>query len=221
MFMPKKDPVTGCNVSTEGEFWNKLAEEEGEGKKGWELREEYFDEMQQELEEHETSFREPANAFDVLKDAIKRYNEDVAEDDPKMPQITEVFEVLDVEYGAYSLRLRVRGRREDGVEDILEFFEQYFPATRIDPGDYESEIFWENLDDEMKPIVWKRLWNISRNKKSPESDPAFEHRNEKAQKLYKIIKQGGVRTRIHDYELEVEDRDGALKAIGYWYFHNH
>jgi hypothetical protein len=66
--MPTKDPITGCQVMTMSEFWAAEAEQEGEGRDGYELMAETMDDMQTSFEEAARAMKEdPTEVFKTLR----------------------------------------------------------------------------------------------------------------------------------------------------------
>lgn len=213
--MPKIDPVTGCQVMTEAEFWQGQAEAEGEGRSGSDLRGDFYDDMERDRKEAEDRYREPAEALHALVSAVRRNNECV---ETPMPLPVEVLEVLDVSLGQSfresSLTLRARARREDGVEDIIELESWHSSGTMIDPPDHDEGVIWENLDDENRPIEWKHMYTICR--PGRENDHDTPHRRHKVEHLYSVIRKAGVRARIHENQLQYDanKEDETYRALG-------
>jgi len=66
--MPRKDPITGCQVMTLGEFWSDEAKREGQGRNGYELMAESMDDMQTSFAEQARSMRDdPAEILQTLR----------------------------------------------------------------------------------------------------------------------------------------------------------
>jgi len=212
--MPKIDPETGCEVMTEAEFWKGEADNEGEGRSGGDLRDDFYDEMEKDRKQSEDRYREPKEALDALQRAVKSFNEGLDEDEAKLPLPVEVLEVLEVRLGQglreSSLLLRARATYLDGQIDIIEFESWSTAGSRSEPPDHDESVFWEGLDDEGYKIEWEHMYTIA----LPGSPRTLETcaRQNKVEWLYNAIRKGGCRARIHEGRLEY---DAAKKSETY------
>jgi len=204
--MPKIDPVTGCLVQTEAEFWQDQANEEGQGRSGGDLRADFYDDMERDRKEAEDRYREPKEALDALQRAVKRFNEGLDEDQSKLPIPVEVLEVLEVRLGQgmreSSLFLRARATYLDGQIDIIEHESWSDSGTRMDPPDHDENVFWEGLDDEGYKIEWEHMYTIA----LPDAPRTMETcaRQNKVEWLHNAIRKGGCRARVHEGRLEYD-----------------
>lgn len=207
--MPKRDPITGCTVMTTAEFFNEEAEREGKGRCGGELFNDYLDDMEKDRKETEDRYRDPAFARNTLKTAIDQFNECA---EPALPQVREVLEVLEASFTQgvreSGLWLRARCIRADGAEDILCYGESSFSGDRINPPDGDSEMYWENLDEDNNPIAWRHLYTIGVG-----HDAAA--RRKKCEWLFKCIQQAGIRVRIAKGPFEASGDDLQVSEAHY------
>lgn len=66
--MPRKDPITGCQVMTFGELWAAEAKREGQGRCGAELMSEMFDDMRASFEAEAQQMKEdPSEILKTLR----------------------------------------------------------------------------------------------------------------------------------------------------------
>jgi hypothetical protein len=215
--MPRKDPVTGCNVMTTAEFFADEAKREGKGRSGGKLMDEFMDDMEKDRKATEDRFREPIVALDVLKSAIERGNDG---SDVFFPQVAEVLEVLEAQYSQStrdsSLWLRARCRRVDGVEDVACFGESHSAGGQLEPPDYDENFYWEGIDDEGEAVIWRHVYTIG---KGLDADA----RRKKCEWMLKAILQGGIRVRIvkgpfesagDDLQVSKKHYSDAMAAIG-------
>lgn len=144
--MPKKDPVTGCQVLTTAEFFQLEAELEGKGRTGADLQREFLEDQETEIAREAERYRDPAFLLEYLCAGINEWN-DLADLGATVPQPLEILEVLEshVHFGFREgrVKLRVRARCEDGTEGILHFESREDAGSYLDPPDSEMNIFWE------------------------------------------------------------------------------
>jgi hypothetical protein len=144
--MPRKDPITGCEVMTEYEFWAAEAKHEGKGRMPSELMAEMFEEMGREEDQERQRLMEPAHCFEVLVSICKDFND---EDDPT-PLPTDVIEVLEVQlhqgFGGSKTAIRARCQLPDGTEGIVSAVAQHWAGSRMEPPDSDGEWHWEKPD---------------------------------------------------------------------------
>ena len=75
--MPRTDPITGCQVMTQAEFWVSEAKHEGKGREPWELQSEMFQEMADDEERTRQKMLEDTEG--AYRDLIRYWN-DIRED---------------------------------------------------------------------------------------------------------------------------------------------
>ena len=143
--MPRKDPITGCEVMTELEFWTLEAKNEGKGREPWELVQEMSDELDAECRREEEKFKDPGVVLGLLAACIAELNGCEPEDPIPMP--VAVVSVLEV-HVTQSLRedavkLRAVCHRTDGSEGVVNYSRWYWSGTRLEPPEGDCEVFWE------------------------------------------------------------------------------
>lgn len=145
--MPKIDPVTGCTVQTQAEFWNSEAQKEGKGRSGADLLHDFYDEEARALQQDEDRYREPKFLLDFLQRQVRQWNKDACEEEERVPPPWAVLEIeqvsLQQRFGGGSLVLRVRvqvGRWP--YQGVLDFNEWHDHGTRLDPPDGETFLTW-------------------------------------------------------------------------------
>jgi predicted ribosome quality control (RQC) complex YloA/Tae2 family protein len=167
--MPKIDPITGCTVMTQAEFWASEAKREGKGRCGGDLMQDFYEEMAAEERAEEDRLKDPERAKEEFNreiqvtresgqetlDWLKKRGE---EPDPgevtmaNFPLVESVLEVLEAEYsGGFrgsKVSITARCLRSGGVEDVLEMAMEYFSGSRIDPPDQGGYIKWCGLGEE-------------------------------------------------------------------------
>jgi hypothetical protein len=190
---------------------------------------EMLDEMEKDRLAEEARYKEPGVALDTLVKVITRLNQDIEEG--RFQQVNQVLEVMEVEVGQScnhnSLFLKARCYRQDGVEDIIEYASWSDYGGRETPPDGEEYLLWEGLDDDGKPITYQRFFVIgTMGDRAAYGLGSHEQRKKKGEWLFKVLRRGDVRCRIHTDErgcasLEVAEtaRDAAYKAIGYYIAH--
>jgi len=146
--MPKTDPVTGCQVMTQAEFWVGEADREGKGRCAGELIEDFWDEWQAEEEKEVDRLKDPEHAFDILKSTINdwiEYDPDFVEE-AAIPIPTEVVRVLNAEFGATissnKTVVKVIAKAEDGELYVYDVWFAYWSGTMMDPPEEDSDISW-------------------------------------------------------------------------------
>jgi hypothetical protein len=136
--MPKKDPVTGCDVMTVVEFWQNEAK--GSGRTAGELFHEFYDEMNRSFEEEASQIKNDLKGTQItLARHIREWNES----DPDMDQIPalhELLEVTEIEVRQHERHLTARYRDADGAVYILRLDESTYPGSRLDPPDYDFNL---------------------------------------------------------------------------------
>lgn len=146
--MPKIDPVTGCPVMTMAEFWNSEAENEGKGRSGSELQEDFYTDLANEQHQEEDRLRKPEIAQEHILRAWKETVEYLGEEETSQVSApVAVLEVLETRVG-YNFRestqmIRARCRCENGSERIFKLDAYHDAGTRLDPPDYGEELSWE------------------------------------------------------------------------------
>jgi len=212
--MTRKDPITGCTVLTQPEFWQAEALHEGKGRSGGELATEFAAELEADRQQCEDRYRDPAVALETLRQAVEQQNDDA---DVRLPLPVEVREVLDAGVGQSfresSTGLRARALREDGVEDIIEFHSWHSSGSFHEPPDGDAYVTWENLDDKGEPIEWRHLYTITISPERPGYDA--EARAAKVGYLHTALRHAGVRARIHGQQLQYNaaQEDKMHKAL--------
>jgi hypothetical protein len=140
--MPKIDPVTGCEVMTNAEFWNSEAQKEGKNRTGADIMSDFYSDMEEEFKRYEKELREPEKALEAILEAF--YPGDENEDEHKRP--VKVLEVHDVKYSGgirhSSSMIKALGECKDGVNRIFVATSSYDNGSMIDPPntDYNCEI---------------------------------------------------------------------------------
>jgi hypothetical protein len=136
--MPKKDPVTGCDVVTTPEFWQNEAK--GSGRTAGDLFHEFQEGLRLSLEEEASRIKKNLKETkSILAAHIKEWNESDPDMD-QIPEIHELLEVTDVEVGCHEKHLTARYRAADGTTFILRLDESTYPGSRIDPPDYDFNL---------------------------------------------------------------------------------
>jgi len=142
--MPKIDPITGCSVMTEGEFWSNEAAREGKGRSGGDLREEFWNEIDAEAERVAAEWRKPEVALALLNGC------EGFDDENEEPVIAEV---LEVESSMFTQNIRsssgqfvARVKTEAGDELRVRYSIWNTSGTRIDPPDGDE--YWETVKED-------------------------------------------------------------------------
>lgn len=140
--MPKQDPITGCMVLTQAEFWQGEAEREGNGRTAGELQAEMYEDMAADEERCSEEMRnDPEGALKVIKEYLDA-DPETCEDDFGFTSadITGV-EIEDAKYGGgfggSSREIRAKLTMVDGSTRTVEWGEETTYDTRINPGDYD------------------------------------------------------------------------------------
>lgn len=173
----------------------------------------------------EAYYRDPQRAYLLLSRAMMRQTKETEGDYTLLPMmgLIAVLTVEIYERHRYSvLRIWAKALRYDGRVDVLEYVEEEAVASApdADPGFFESNIRWKNLDDQGKPITWVSLYaaeNVSmgamvRRKEPPEV--ASKHMSKMKFLYYALAPQ--IRVRIVNKTLEVNanQRDEATQKLG-------
>jgi len=145
--MPKTHSVTGCQVMTNAEFWVSEAENEGKGRSGADLAEDFWDDWGKEEERERDRLENPESAFEYLKEVVDswiEYDPDFVEYD-NFPVPTKVIKVLDVQFGASisgnKTTLRVLAKTERGAY-VYDLWFQYWSGSMMDPPEEDGDISW-------------------------------------------------------------------------------
>lgn len=146
--MPKKDPITGCEVMTVGEFFQDEANREGKGRTGGDILNETLSEMDQGYQEEEARWTsKPDELLLRLQEEVKEYNEL----DPEAEQVSKpisIVEILEVKCSggmrSSEFSCRVKATKEDGSVGIIKLKSWYTHGTFYDPPDGETVINWEH-----------------------------------------------------------------------------
>lgn len=149
--MPRKDPITGCMVMTQAEFWNAEAEHEGKGRCGADLMADMYEEMAQEdADMAERMKADLPTALEVLNGVLKDY-EDHDNDHPvfRPGAFIEVVEVETAEVnGGFSKSSKgfvAKVRCADGNLHRVRYESWSTPGSFYEPPDGETTI--EMLND--------------------------------------------------------------------------
>ena len=140
--MPRRDPITGCEVMTLGEFWADEAEREGQGRSGGELAAEFYDDLNAEMERQKNIIRtDLEETRTILQTAIKEWNEADPEAEP-VPEIVRVLEVLEVMLKVKELDITAKCLTTDGRTIKVRLTEWREPGSFYSPPDYDVNITW-------------------------------------------------------------------------------
>jgi hypothetical protein len=136
--MPKIDPITGCTVMTQAEFWTGEAEREGKGRTAGEVATDFWQEIADDSERVAAEWRKPEVALGLIQKARC--------DDPENPdpEVVEVVEVVESTFsqntrsseGSLLARVKTRG----GTEIKVRYNVWSDSGTRLDPPDHEEYI---------------------------------------------------------------------------------
>lgn len=166
--MPRIDPVTGCEVMTQAEFWQSEAEHEGLGREPWELREDMYREMEEDEERcRQEMLSDTKAAYKNLIDYWRLCREDVdwSAEDPladymndredffvtyKPRRVIEVVHAeLDSGFKETSGRIVSRVLFSGGRVKLVSFSFWSFSGDMIDPPDYDENV--DVLPDDWEP----------------------------------------------------------------------
>jgi hypothetical protein len=145
----KIDPHTGCEVLTTMGFFQKIADEEGEGKSGGELFTEMMEEIDADMRAEEQRIeRDKDAALKTICDAIKEVDDEDSHGDPfelgfKPEDIVEVLEVKAAVGGGFrdsSTRMDVRLMLVDGTTRVVRYESWYSSGSWSEPPDGETNI---------------------------------------------------------------------------------
>lgn len=140
--MPTKDPITGCMVLTQAEFWQGEAEREGKGREPWELQAEMYEEMDADNERCSEEMRNDSEgALKVIKEYLDADAETCEDDFGFTSANITGIEIEDAKYsggfGGCSREIRAKLALVDGSTRTVEWGEDVSHATRLEPGDYD------------------------------------------------------------------------------------
>jgi len=140
--MPRIDPITGCSVLTEAEMWERIAK--SEGLTAEEVMEDFYGNIQQELDDEEALYRTPEKALEVIHGAWKDWCEN------EEPEPLEVVEVTHVGRGWPMARsvtnvLQAMVRCADGVVHRITVEEWSDGGSRLEPPDGEVNVLYEEV----------------------------------------------------------------------------
>jgi len=144
--MPRKDPITGCQVMTLPEFFQEEAKREG--KESGELMSNMFDEIEQSYRQEEERFRNnPDELLNTLREEVKFYNE-ADPDAEQLPLPKVVQKILEVKVGGTfrtsTLEVKAECQKEDDSVGVLHFSSSSSAGSFYEPPDYESNVRWSN-----------------------------------------------------------------------------
>jgi|SRR5579885_1021169 len=141
--MPRKDPITGCNVLTMGEFLSQEAEREGKGRTGGDILSDMMEEVGKEEEARCAQLRTPTEAMRLLNEGIKESDEA----DPEYAFGYKVVGVLKVwaASASFGMRQSSEGFRaqckcDDGKERTLSFTTWHSSGSFYEPPDGETTV---------------------------------------------------------------------------------
>lgn len=168
--MPRKDPITGCEVMTFFEF----AAEEGkrDGKDPGDIMDEIAQATADDNAQMEEHYRNPKEALTVIKEWVE--GDEEWREDPESHCPEEVLEVLKVTsrsgFSGSKLFILARARCEDGKERIVEYHYQYWAGSRMEPPDEDAELRWHNsVEDYHSSVEQRKREKAERKKRSEEN----------------------------------------------------
>lgn len=138
--MPRKDPITGCNVMTQAEFFASEA-----ARNGTTASEEFeafytdIEKMRAECEKNtQATLADPTKALAILLEGIKWSNEGLDEVDQLTPLPTKVVRTFDIESseGLRDSILRFKAEVSDGR--ILQYSSSHSSGSFYEPPDGET-----------------------------------------------------------------------------------
>jgi len=133
---------------TQAEFWVSEAENEGKGRSGGEVMEDFYDDLAKESKKEEERLYDTDNAFEYLKevsDMLIDYDPAVVEED-NFPVPVEAVKVLNVDFSGQVMSqktsLRVLAKATDGELYIYDLWFAYYSGTYLDPPEEDGDIAW-------------------------------------------------------------------------------
>lgn len=146
--MPKIDPITGCTVMTQGEFWASEAAHEGKGRAAWEVRDEFYADMDAEYVAEEKRLSDDKVALDLLREKIAEWNKL----DPEIKPVPLPVEVLCVESVTLDRGFRNSGvnltalcRMGNNTRFRITLDEHHYSGSFYEPPDYDIDIKCERV----------------------------------------------------------------------------
>jgi hypothetical protein len=143
--MPRIDPITGCSVMTNQEFWE--AEAQREGREAHELQQDFFDEMDKEITEQENVLRNPAEALKFLDSLVKNWNDGIDEVDrdifvPGGLVMVESIEEVKIcqSFRSSSAHMVARVLFSDGIVRKVRATSSYYDGSFYEPPDYDLNL---------------------------------------------------------------------------------
>ena len=138
--MPRKDPMTGCKVMTNGEFW--ASEGERAGTSADVEMAKFWKELENEQEAQRKLYEHPPYALEFINRVIRGWQD---EDNPESWIPESVVWVAEAAYfgtlGGEFARILAEVRRGNELRWILVWDSQTFPSY-WEPGDADGGYCW-------------------------------------------------------------------------------
>lgn len=146
--MPRIDSVTGCTVMTLPDFYAKEAEQEGKGRTGGDIMEDFQGELDADCRHEEEKLRTPEVAWESVSRAWNDYIDSLGEEEEtQVSAPKKLLEVLEVHINPTSkmttTTIRARCLCKDGSERVFKVERWDTVATRLDPSDSGDDLTWE------------------------------------------------------------------------------
>jgi len=133
---------------TTAEFWVSEAENEGKGRSGGDVAEDFYTDLAKEEAKEEERLYDTVRAFDYLEGIAKDWIEhdpDWAEDE-NFPMPVKVIKVLDVQFTGQVMHqktsMRVLAKAEDGQSYVYDLWYAYWSGSYLDPPEEDGDITW-------------------------------------------------------------------------------
>lgn len=155
--MPRKDLVSGCEVMTDAEFWQKMGEIEG--RSAGEAMTNFYQEWDDAVKDYKQSISNPIALLKILKDftdedmkyefETRNNHPEWYVDDPYVvpPYPVEVLEYSDLEYEerfrGSSLEFNFKALCKDGKVHTGKYLKWDDRGSFYNPPDGEEYIEWE------------------------------------------------------------------------------
>lgn len=140
--MPRKDPITGCEVMTTAEFWQ--AEAEKEGRSAGQLQDDFFNEIADIEQKEIEKLADVENVLNILREYVISTNEYVDEEDKYSFQFTKVLEVWNNSYSCAfrgtSFEFCAKAKCDDEKIREVEFSSWQSSGSFYEPPDMEENL---------------------------------------------------------------------------------
>jgi len=154
--MPRTDPITGCQVMTNAEFWQSEADLEGKGRTAGEVMSDFMEDVANENEREAERNRDPELALNHLREAADEdlaawleWRETDTSNEPAPPIPERVIEVIESEYNSgfktTTMKLSAIVMCDDGQKRKATLNYSSYSGDFYEPPSDDWELTWEEI----------------------------------------------------------------------------